>query len=73
MSRTHKTNPWRVREERGLITENTRASKTSWSEKGSGEGGVRAAKREARRARRRDIDDPRMVKSLRTTYKYNVG
>lgn len=70
MSRTDKTNPWFVREARGEISD-TFALATSWRERGSGPNGVRFAKREARRARRRGVLDPWMVRSLTTTYKYN--
>lgn len=73
MSRTDKTAPWWVREQRGEITENIKGSKKSWREKGSGPKGVRTAKREAGRARRHGVTDPRMLISLRVTYKYNSG
>lgn len=60
MSHTDKDCPWRV--------DPTRPS--NWREKGSGPKGVRLAKKEARRARRRGITDPRMVKSLTQTTIY---
>lgn len=67
MSHTDKDLPWRVRRARGEDV-NLRCS---WSEKGSGEKGVRLAKRESRRARRRGIVDPRVLKSLTQTSVYS--
>lgn len=73
MSKTDKDAPWNVRKVRGEITNNIANSSKSWRERGSGPKGVRFAKKEARRARRRGINHPWMVKSLHTTYKYNSG
>lgn len=59
MAHTDKDLPYRLKEH------------ANWREKGSGPKGVRLAKRESRRARRRGITDPRVIKSLTQTYIYN--
>ena len=64
MSRTDKDAPWKVRKERGEVGD-------TWLEKGSGEKGVRLAKKDARRARRRGITHVKRLKSLTQTYIYN--
>ena len=71
MARTYKDRPYCVKiEDAGG---DFRKAQPSWAERGSGPGGVRMAKREARRARRRGVEHPWMVKSLRTTTAYNCG
>lgn len=72
MSKTDKTAPWWVRQERGEL-DNVKAAPKSWLERGSGEKGVKFAKREASKARRRGVVSLKTLKSLRTTYKYNSG
>lgn len=68
MSRTDKDVPWRVREERG---EN---NFSSWKERGSGNKGVRMAKRTANKARRQYLYPSLWKsKSLTQTYIYNSG
>lgn len=70
MSHTDKDAPWKVREARG--EEIFRHS--SWREKGSGPKGVRFAKREANKARRKTLyPRPFKAKSLTQTYVYNSG
>lgn len=67
MSHTDKDVPYRVRMAQGEEV----MRHANWREKGSGPKGVKLAKRESRRARRRGITDPRVIKSLTQTYIYN--
>lgn len=69
MSHTDKDLPWRVKEARGEIQGDWRNA--TWREKGSGEKGVRFAKRYASKARRRGVTHPYKIKSLTQTYIYS--